>query len=176
MNLIIRSFRDSDLDTVLDIAVAAWQPIFASSKEIVGNELFELTHPDPDASKRAQVAGACRDDDPRQVWVAESDCDKELATKGEGPPGAKIIGFIIVHMYLEREVAEIGNNAVSPAFQGRGIGAQMYAFVLERMREAGMKAAIVTTGGDDAHAPARRAYEKAGFSGPVPSMECHIEL
>jgi GNAT superfamily N-acetyltransferase len=79
-------------------------------------------------------------------------------------------------MYHDRKVAEIGNNAVSPAHQGHGVGAQMYVFVLERMREAGMKAAIVTTGGDDAHAPARRAYEKVGFSGAVPSLEYHIEL
>jgi hypothetical protein len=52
----------------------------------------------------------------------------------------------------------------------------MYAFVLERMREAGMKAAIVSTGADNAHAPAKRAYEKVGFSGPVPSVEYHIKL
>ena len=79
-------------------------------------------------------------------------------------------------MFHDRKVAEIGNNAVSPAHQGHGIGEQMYVFVLERMREAGMKAAVVTTGGDDAHAPARRAYEKVGFSGAVPSLEYHIEL
>jgi hypothetical protein len=52
----------------------------------------------------------------------------------------------------------------------------MYSFVLNYMREAGMKSAVVTTGGDEAHAPARRAYEKAGFSGAVPSFEYHIKL
>jgi hypothetical protein len=52
----------------------------------------------------------------------------------------------------------------------------MYNFVLVQMRDAGMNAAVVTTGGDDAHAPAERAYEEAGFSGPVPSVEYHIKL
>lgn len=63
----MRAFERADLDTILDIAVAAWQPIFASSKEIVGEELFEFIHPDPDANKRARVTGACHDEDPRQV-------------------------------------------------------------------------------------------------------------
>lgn len=142
--------------------MAAWQPVFESSREIVGGDLFDLIYTDPDARKREQVSGACRADDPRQVWVAETNDE--------------IVAFIIVHMYHDRKVAEIGNNAVSPEYQGHGVGTQMYEFVLERMREAGIKAAIVTTGGDDAHAPARRAYEKAGFLGPVPSLEYHIEL
>ena len=49
-------------------------------------------------------------------------------------------------------------------------------FVLVKMKEAGMKGAIVTTGGDEAHAPARRAYEKVGFAGAVPSFEYHIKI
>ena len=34
---------------------------------------------------------------------------------------------------------------------------------LRLMRNAGMTLATVATGGDPAHAPARRSYEKAGF-------------
>jgi hypothetical protein len=33
-----------------------------------------------------------------------------------------------------------------------------------------MQAATVSTGGDPSHAPARRAYEKAGFSAQIPSV------
>jgi hypothetical protein len=32
------------------------------------------------------------------------------------------------------------------------------------MSEAGMRIAIVGTGGDPGHAPARRTYEKAGYT------------
>jgi GNAT superfamily N-acetyltransferase len=158
----IRSYQPADLESILDIAVAAWQPIVTSSKEIVGEELFEIISPDPDASKRERVTGACQEDDPRQVWVAEID--------------SEIVGFITVHMYHDRKVAEIGNNAVSTAHHHKGVGTKMYDFVLEKMKQAGMEAAIVTTGGDEAHAPARRAYEKVGFSGPVPSVAYHIKL
>ena len=37
-------------------------------------------------------------------------------------------------------------------------------FALARMKESGMKVASLSTGGDPGHAPARRAYEKAGYT------------
>ena len=46
----------------------------------------------------------------------------------------------------------------------------MYDFAVERMREAGMHVAVVSTGGDASHALARRAYEKAGFTVGIPSV------
>lgn len=162
MTVTIREFRRTDLGAILDIAVAAWQPVFESSRNIVGEELFETVYSDPDARKRKQVTLACSDDTPTLVWVAELD--------------GEIAGFITVIMNHDSLVAEIGNNAVSPDHQHQGIGTTMYDFVLAQMRDAGMNAAVVTTGGDDAHAPARRAYEKAGFWGPVPSVEYHIKL
>jgi len=60
-----------------------------------------------------------------------------------------------------------------PAHAGQGIGAAMYAFVLERMKSAGMKAATVGTGGDPSHAPARRAYAKVGFGPAIPSVSLY---
>jgi len=33
------------------------------------------------------------------------------------------------------------------------------------MKAAGMKMAVAETGGDAGHAPARQAYEKAGYTG-----------
>jgi hypothetical protein len=46
----------------------------------------------------------------------------------------------------------------------------MYDAVLERMREAGMRVATVSTGGDSSPAPARRADQKAGFNVGIPSI------
>ncbi len=73
-------------------------------------------------------------------------------------------------------IGEIGLNAVHPDHQGAGLGALMYGFALRRMKEAGMKLATVGTGGDDRHAPARRAYEKAGFGPGLPSMHLYRPL
>jgi aminopeptidase N len=52
---------------------------------------------------------------------------------------------------------------VDPDFQRRGIGLAMTDFAVERMKEAGMTIAMVETGGDSGHEPARAAYAKAGF-------------
>ena len=53
--------------------------------------------------------------------------------------------------------------AVDPEYQGRGIGRRLTEFAVERMREAGASVAMVQTGGDPGHAPARHTYEAAGF-------------
>lgn len=52
----------------------------------------------------------------------------------------------------------------------------MYAYAFARLRERGMRYVRVSTGGDPAHAPARRAYEKAGFVIGLPGVEYHREL
>jgi GNAT superfamily N-acetyltransferase len=59
---------------------------------------------------------------------------------------------------------------VHPDRAGAGIGTTMYDFALERMRETGMRLAVVSTGGDVSRAPARRAYAKAGFTVGIPSV------
>ena len=46
----------------------------------------------------------------------------------------------------------------------------------DAMRAAGMTFCKVATGLDDAHAPARRAYEKAGFDKSVPSITYYRTL
>jgi ribosomal protein S18 acetylase RimI-like enzyme len=52
---------------------------------------------------------------------------------------------------------------VDPDCGLKGIGQQMYGAVFDYFRAHGMTYAQVQTGLDDAHARARRAYERAGF-------------
>jgi len=54
--------------------------------------------------------------------------------------------------------------AVHPEYQNSGIGTELNTFALQKMKEGGMKLAVVGTGGDPGHAPARRSYEKAGYT------------
>jgi hypothetical protein len=49
----------------------------------------------------------------------------------------------------------------------------MYEHVLARMKELGAALATIGTGGDPSHAPARRAYEKAGFGPVLPSVHLY---
>ena len=81
-----------------------------------------------------------------------------------------VVGFVSVQLNEQTSIGEIGLNAVHPDRASAGIGTAMYNVVLERLRRAGMRVATVSTGGDASHAPARRAYEKAGFTVGIPSV------
>ena len=68
------------------------------------------------------------------------------------------------------------DNAVHPRWQNRGVAQVMYAHVFARLRQLGMRAVRVNTGGDPSHAPARRAYEKAGFAVGIPCVDYYRKL
>jgi hypothetical protein len=52
----------------------------------------------------------------------------------------------------------------------------MYRHVLQHFREQRLRFAHVDTGLDDAHIPARRAYEAVGFDRAVPGVEYWQDL
>ena len=159
----VRRAEAGDSARCQEIAVAAWEPIYASSEAALGEEIFGQLHPDGLASKARQVAASFEG---RLEWVL-------VACEGEGGP---IVGFATFRLDRERKVGEIGNNAVDPAWRGRGIAGALYERVLERFREEGMVMAKVTTGLDGAHAPARAAYKKVGFERGTESVTYYREL
>ena len=53
---------------------------------------------------------------------------------------------------------------VDPDYQRRGISSRLTEFATEHMRDRGMDIAVVETGGDPGHAPARAAYRTSGFT------------
>lgn len=160
--LLIRDVRQEDVDAVVAIAAAAWRSIFAWYRETLGEELSELVHPDPEADKERQVRRACRAEGGARVCVAELD--------------GQVVGFITIWFDRGSGIGEIGNNAVHPDYQRRGIGPRMYQHAFALMREEGMRYCKVGTGGDPSHAPARHAYQKAGFTIAVPSVTYYRKL
>jgi GNAT superfamily N-acetyltransferase len=54
--------------------------------------------------------------------------------------------------------------AVDPDRQHRGTGTALAEFATGWLRGAGLRVAMVETGGDPGHAPARRVYEKADYT------------
>jgi GNAT superfamily N-acetyltransferase len=78
------------------------------------------------------------------------------------------VGFAAVALHdgdgPETASGQIEMLAVDPDHQRQGIADALIAFALDQMRMAGVRLAVVGTGGDPGHAPARRAYEKAGFT------------
>ncbi len=75
-----------------------------------------------------------------------------------------VAGFVAYAVNSEDHTGEVELLAVHPAYQNRGIGAELNNIALERMKESGARLAVVGTGGDSGHAPARRSYEKAGYT------------
>ncbi len=73
------------------------------------------------------------------------------------------VGFATYELDDAARIGTVSDNAVLPAYRGRGIGAQLLARVLRLMEEAGMEFAEVSTGSDDPYMPARRMYERQDF-------------
>lgn len=145
----IRNYQSADLQTIMDIGNRAWQGIYRMFRERYGDELFNIIVPDEQTEKGGQIKNHCKEH-PDWVYVCEE--------------SGKIAGFVTFTFNHKTKIGEIGNNAVDPDCGLKGIGQQMYKAVLERFRKEGMKYAQVGTGLDEAHAPARRAYERAGFT------------
>lgn len=61
-------------------------------------------------------------------------------------------------------MGEIWMLAVDPEHQNQGLGTALTERAVDWIRESGMTIALVETGGDPGHAPARRTYEKSGFT------------
>ena len=150
MNLNIRPVRSDDVEDLVYLSLLAWAPVFPSFERILGPEIYGRIWPDWQAGQKAAVETVCREDK-TTVWVAEVD--------------GRAVGFVAYEVRPQDSSGEVVLLAVHPEYQDRGIGTDLNTFALAKMKESGVKLAIVETGGDPSHAPARRSYEKAGYTG-----------
>jgi len=149
MPIEIRALTDADVEPVVRLSLRAWAPVFASFENVLGTEIYRRIYPDWLDSQARDVAKVCLDHAPT-TWVAMA---------GDEPAG-----FVAVVLHHETRSGEIEMLAVDPAHQRQGIAEALITFAVDRMRAAGMALAEIGTGGDPGHAPARHAYEKAGFT------------
>ena len=152
----VRRAHADDEARLQEIRSAAFAPVFASFRSMLGDEIYDLAQRRDDEAQGGLLRSLMAENSGWEVYVALY--------------GDEIAGFVSVHLDRETEIGEIGLNAVDPAQAGRGIGTAMYEFALARMKQAEMKVATVSTGGDTSHSPARRAYKKAGFDVEIPSV------
>ncbi len=152
-DIVIRPVQPADIATLHCVVEAAFEPIFASFKGMMGPTIFAFFYPDWRQVQRTLVNTLIADAD-AHVWVGATD-------------GA-VVGFVSYRLKPEME-GEIELLFVDPAYEGGGLGTALNEFALQQMRAAGMRVATVATGGDPAHAPARRSYEKVGFR-PIPQV------
>jgi ribosomal protein S18 acetylase RimI-like enzyme len=145
----IKPYEDSQLDTIKSLSLRAWSPVFDSIQKAMDIEVYHSFYPDGwRVSQLHDVESVCTTAD-MKVWVAiDSD---------------STVGFVAVKLHSESSMGEIYMIAVDPDYQRQGIGAALIEFALLWMKEKGISVAMVETGGDPGHAPARRTYEKLGF-------------
>lgn len=156
MALRFRLACSEDMPRLQEIRRAAFAPVFASFRALLGDELYERAQKPSDDAQESLLASLCTSAPRWELWVAETD--------------DALVGFVAVQLDRDSLVGELGLNAVDPAHAGRGHGTAMYTHALARMRGCGMTVATVATGGDPSHAAARRAYHKSGFDAEIPSV------
>lgn len=144
----IRAYRPEDLPAIQAIGNRAWQPIYAMYRQRYGESLYAVLCADDANRKGEQIRDHCASH-PDWVCIAEQ--------------AERIVGFATFFLDRQKKIGEIGNNAVDPDAGVKGVGQQLYQAVLARFVQEGMRFAKVQTGLDEAHAPARRAYERVGF-------------
>ncbi len=149
MNLHIRPFCDNDIEDLVRLSLIAWAPIFTSFEQILGPEIYPIIYPDWQKSQKEVVETVCKDGEETMVWVATVD---EI-----------VVGFVAYKLHKDK-TGEVYLLAVHPEYQNDGLGTRLSNFTLEKMRKSGMKMAVVGTGGDPSHAPARKSYEKAEYT------------
>ena len=151
-----------DMPRLQEIRRAAFAPVFASFRSMLGAEIYELAQRRDDEAQEGLLASLLPAESGWKLFVAEA---PEI-----------VVGFVSIRLNHETTVGEVGLNAVDPAHGGKGFGTVMYDFALAQLKQGGMKVAMVGTGGDPSHAPARRAYRKAGFDIEIPSVWMYRKL
>ncbi len=141
----VRYARESDTDALVAISMEQWAVIYMEYRKELGDTLYETTHKDNLKKKETAIRTSVANG-----YCLVAECEDEVC------------GFCTYR--TDGTVGIISNNAVSSAYKGNGIAGKLYDRVFEILRERGCIAVKVTTGLDDVHMPARRAYEKAGFS------------
>ncbi len=156
-SIVIRPATMADAAAAIEIARKCWAPIYEGYGKILGEELYGTIAPNPLQDKADHVQTMIAEN---RTFVAE--CDGVICG---------FCGYVV-----NGEIGQIGSNAVLPECKGRGIAGMLYERVFEEFRLRGCTAALVKTGLDDGHAPARRAYQKMGFEVGLPSITYYKKL
>jgi len=162
---VLRLARAADLHAIDRLTVDGYRAIQASYVAMLGDECYEAVRLEPELTWEERKTKQNRDlfaVHPEQVWVLDRDGD--------------VFGFVTFWLIHERSYGHIDNNAVRVDRAGEGWATVMYRQVLEHFRELGLRFAHVDTGLDEAHIPARRAYEAVGFDRAVPTVDYWQDL
>jgi ribosomal protein S18 acetylase RimI-like enzyme len=157
---VLRQAGEGDLAAVDSLTVECYRPILESYVSMLGEECYDAVRLEPELTweeRKIQQNRRLFAEHPDQLWVLVEDGD--------------VFGFVSFWLFPEKSYGHIDNNGVDPDRVGEGWASFMYRTVLEHFRALGLAFAHVDTGLDDAHIPARRAYEAVGFDRQVPNVD-----
>jgi ribosomal protein S18 acetylase RimI-like enzyme len=137
----IEPYEPEQLDAVVRLSLRAWAPVFDSIQKVMDFDVYRELYPDWRVSQQKALEEACTWAE-MKVWVAVE--------------SGSTAGFVALKLNAESGLGEVYMIAVDPDYQRRGIGTALMEFALDKMKVAGMSIAMVETGGDPGHAPARR--------------------
>jgi len=136
-------------DAVLALTIEAWVPVFEKTRHDVPGFVYDAFYPAGWEVRQKKDVGALLDRMPNAIWLAMS--------------GQTLLGFIGLQVHAEDSMGEVHILATAPEHQRQGVGRALLAFAEAHFRAAGLAMVMVETVGDEGHAPARRAYERAGY-------------
>jgi GNAT superfamily N-acetyltransferase len=148
----VRPLTEEDVEAVVAFSLDAWAPVFDSFATVLGPRVFGLVYPDWRSAQAGAVAEVCRSAG-IDVWVADVDRHP--------------VGFVAVRWTEEggAPIGEVEMIAVDPRHQRAGVGTVLLDRAVTEAGARGLPLAVVATGGDPGHAPARALYERHGFTG-----------
>lgn len=149
MAILIRSFESSDVDQIVEFSVRAWEPVFKRLEPAVLQYVYKAFYPKGWRMRQVAEIKSLLLSEPQNVFVADYD--------------GQVVGFVGIRFHWEDTMGEIYIIAVDPGSQRRGCAKALMNFAMNKMREEGMTIAMVETGDDPGHEPARASYERAGF-------------
>lgn len=144
----IREYKESDWNTLVDITMRAWKPVFEGMSTAISNDIYEIFVPDWQAEQLRTLTAVCVSQDIDKI-VAEED--------------GKLIGFAAASYHPEDFLGQVYIVGVDPDHGRKGVGTQLTEECLSMIKAKGFELAMVETGGDPGHAPARATYESMGF-------------
>lgn len=140
-------FEHKYLPALIELSLKAWAPVFESIKAALEPAVYQTFYPEGwQPIKQKLIEDSCQDN-AILTWLA---IQKD-----------HVCGF--VSLKLTEEMGEIYLIGVHPDYQKQGIASLLGEFALQQMRKKGIPIAMVETGGDHGHRPARQTYEKLGF-------------
>ena len=161
----LRTATADDMPAIDHITVVCYTPIFESYVNMLGENCYQVVRHEPEKTWEERKTGQNHElfaEHPDWVWVLERDGD--------------VFGYITFYLIPAQGYGHIDNNGVLPEKAGHGWGKFLYEQVLAYFRLQGLRYAHVDTGLDDAHIPARRAYEAVGFDRQIPNVEYWMDL